>query len=788
LWGYVQRKISTAKSIYTFLPNHGSIGSSAPPEAFQLWNQGDYRRGTMLKNTTKVICVMVTMALLASGLLMAVPSLTATSSGGNAASTQKELACDTIDIDQKMAKQTDDATTYYADSAAGLKAYAPGNFYNVSDQASFRTTYYGKWYYNGSVFSPLTSAPSNYMTFTKRGEGNMSEVWVANDLEFFPGDFRNAMTDRLTVTDEKVNYIIDQFENVIYPNMTEFFGPAPPRDGENAIQKSLGLPYFSTNVTGRVMLMVFNIVDNYLFDDPICNFTTPSYRSYVAGYSWGLIDARYDRTVIQLDNWEWNYRTGDNDYRPFAIEAVVAHEYQHELNAYLNGGQATFLNEGASMFAEFLCGYGAAATNHILEFLATPDNSLTVWGDQGDINILADYGAAALFMMYLADHFGPDMVKHLVNTTESGIEAVNEAFIELGLPDWNFDKVFNYWRLANLIHSSTPGRGMYDYTSIDLSDIGDVTTLDWSTFDNPMTSAADYFGPTYTRNDSNTGISQLGAYGTDYINVVPGFPDAPSAPASWAAFLNSFDLKLQFAGDKTVIRGWQQVAIDDTMFWYSGTGDMMDTSMVTTLDLTGMETADLSFLTYWDLEELYDYGFVQISTDGGQEWTSLSNEFTTSDHASDSLPEIVENLPGLNGMADGFQTIHFDLSEWTGSVVMLKFRMMTDPYTHYEGWYVTDLSLNGVLLDNAADVITLEPIYPSVSWMVTVYCPGGYGTDGIWYLPLVMNLNLAQMDASFLHEIGGLVNYQEMIIIVSPTDGPVDYGFEMLNGVVLEPV
>ena len=67
--------------------------------------------------------------------------------------------------------------------------------------------------------------------------------------------------------------------------------------------------------------------------------------------------------------------------------------------------------------------------------------------------------------------------------------------------------------------------------------------------------------------------------------------------------------------------------------------------------------------------------------------------------------------------------------------------------------------------------------------------PGGIGTDGIYYLPLVVNLNLAQMDASFLREIGGFANYQEMIVIVSPTDGPADYGFAMVNGVcVMEPV
>jgi hypothetical protein len=101
---------------------------------------------------------------------------------------------------------------------------------------------------------------------------------------------------------------------------------------------------------------------------------------------------------------------------------------------------------------------------------------------------------------------------------------------------------------------------------------------------------------------------------------------------------------------------------------------------------------------------------------------------------------------------------------------------------------VTDLSLNNVLLDNAANVISLEPIYPTVNWMVSLYFPGGYGTDGVWYLPLVMNLNLAQMEPSVLREIGGLVNYRHMIILVSPTDGPADYGFSMMNGAFSGPI
>jgi hypothetical protein len=132
--------------------------------------------------------------------------------------------------------------------------------------------------------------------------------------------------------------------------MTEFFGLAPPRDGENSLFKDLGRPYFGTNVTGRVMLMVFNIVDTNLFsDENNCNFINSSYPSYVAGYSWGYTDSIYDRNIIQLDNWQWDNRTlgpDVNTFRPFVIESTVAHEYQHELNAWLNGGQASFLNEG----------------------------------------------------------------------------------------------------------------------------------------------------------------------------------------------------------------------------------------------------------------------------------------------------------------------------------------------------------------------------------------------------------------------------------------------------------
>ena len=61
------------------------------------------------------------------------------------------------------------------------------------------------------------------------------------------------------------------------------------------------------------------------------------------------------------------------------------------------------------MYAEPLCGY-PIDWGSINSFLATPDNSLTEWADQGDINILADYGQVQMFCTYINDHYSTDTI------------------------------------------------------------------------------------------------------------------------------------------------------------------------------------------------------------------------------------------------------------------------------------------------------------------------------------------------------------------------------------------
>jgi len=73
----------------------------------------------------------------------------------------------------------------------------------------------------------------------------------------------------------------------------------------------------------------------------------------------------------------------------------------------------------------------------------------------------------------------------------------------------------------------------------------------------------------------------------------------------------------------------------------------------------------LTLVTKYDIEEGWDFGFVQVSTNGGETWTSLENPFTTYDHAPDAHPDIsptiekgfvdyqfkVTKLPWLHGFA-----------------------------------------------------------------------------------------------------------------------------------------
>lgn len=721
----------------------------------------------MLRNTTKIASVALVMVMVLGVFAALMPALTA--------SPAKTVISDPEAMTVDYSKQPIDMEKFYYSAAAEkvrAAVIAPGAYYDVGAVAYYYLDGMGK---------------QSWMQFEKRAEGNHCEVWSALDLTFPAGDLRN-IPDYIKVSNTSVQELVWSFDNMTYPNETEFYGPVPPRNGSDAtVQQQYGYPSFQTNDTGKVMIMIFNIVDEFYLD--------PTYPGgYVAGYSWGYVDSLYDRTIIHLDNWKFDNRTGPgHGSRSWLYDSVAAHEMTHEFYAWYNDAPTTFINEGMADFSMLICGF-PQDWSHVTAFLYTPDNSLVDWGDQGGANILADYGAAFLFITYLADHFGPEIVQALVDANVTGTAAIDEAFVVTNHNDWNFVKVFKYWRLANLIMSDTPGRGWFNYNSIDFYDNTYGVYQVWvnSFVVNPggynyVSSASDYFGESFGAFAGPLGVSGVGAWGTDYIYVENG-PIAPSQPSGWGAGFDPYELKFAFDGGEQAVEGWQitetpALSVGDGNVWWSGAGNDKDFRLVGTADLTDMETATLTFDTAYDIEATWDFGFVQVSTNGGESWTSLANGYTTMDSNPDAAPEIVAQLPGITGDHAAL-TMSFDLSQYVGQEIMFQFRYMTDSGTNGEGWFVDNVKINGVLYDNADDVLNLvvEPSYPMINnWYVTLFFPQA-SFDGVNYLPIIMDVNIQDMENfAALRALTSMLVYDTMIIIVSPDVGPADYGFGIIN-------
>jgi hypothetical protein len=586
------------------------------------------------------------------------------------------------------------------------------------------------------VFDWYLGAATDDPWMTLRGISEYCEVWVANDLSYPAGDARNADPDTWQVTDEQCQYLADEFDSVIYPKNSEFFGPSADRDGMDTIFEALGWPEYYYDWTPaednpqRVILKVLNIRDEGFYD--------PTYPYFVIGFFSSTYNGYYDRNIIHIDNWQWWRRVGEEGHqwlphrpdllveRPFTYEGTVAHEYQHLIHRDYQSSPAAFMNEGCSMFSEVLCGYGIP-WSHINSFLATPDNSLTDWEDQGGINVLADYGAAALWAIYLSDHYGAELLSYYVGAGISGKEGIDAALAHFGYSE-TFDEVFHNWRLANLLHTNWPGCGKYNYKSLDLgseeADPLKIYDVDGVPF--PWMTGSD-FGPTVSNLGypvEGTGYLNLGPYSTDYIAI----NDWPKWKW-WKKFL-SFD-----GDDSSYVDPGPQWALEDGM-WWSGSGDLYDSYIAGEVTVGG--DAMLYLTTYYDLEDYWDFGFVQVSTDDGMTWTSLENEYTTYDYISGAIQTVVDNLPGLTSYLTDFVTMSFDLTAYAGQTVLIGFHYITDWATHYGGWYIMDdVTVGGEVLELDA----WYPPPPEADFMVSlVYYKAKRGRNyPVWVRELRLN-------------------------------------------------
>lgn len=487
-------------------------------------------------------------------------------------------------------------------------------------------------------------------------EGPLAQIWVQTSLAWPAGDPRPTPT----ITCEQAQYMLNQFETVMYPKEISFFGAPDVLTGANSLLEAWGYfpPGYYSDADGRQVVLVSNIRDENYFD--------PTYPIYIAGFYSPSYEAYFDRNVMTIDAYDWANRTGPSSARPYLYEGVFAHEYQHLLHADYDPDEENFINEGLSDFAEYLVGYGAAMQGHLDAAAARPENSLTVWGDQGDLEILTDYGQAALFQMYLLEQYGEPFIQALFRNPENGITGVNGTLAAFHSPR-DFSGVFHDWSVAMLLDTKSPGSAyLFQNLAFNLN-VGTPAAPNPEAYDTPGAPP----------------------WGTDYLWVV-------GDPKKLA--------KLTFNGldYSTFPTRWTS---DGNVLW-GGEGDLLDNWAI--FPATGGGT--LSFDTLYDIEEYWDFGFVQVSTDGGYTWTSLSNAFTTDLHDPSAHPTVVANLPGLTGTQPAWTTMSFDLSAYAGQDILIAFRYVTDWATSYGGWYLDNVYVDGTLISDGSDASVFKDI------------------------------------------------------------------------------
>lgn len=174
--------------------------------------------------------------------------------------------------------------------------------------------------------------------------------------------------------------------------------------------------------------------------------------------------------------------------------------------------------------------------------------------------------------------------------------------------------------------------------------------------------------------------------------------------------------------------------------WYSGADqDWADVRLSRTVEVPA--DATFSFWADYVIEADWDFGFVEVSTDGGTTWAEQKvldddgNEITTPDGYADPngrMADFGDKKYGLTGTTGGWGHLNVDLSAFAGSTVDIRLRYATDAAFQERGWFSDDFELtSGDTVVWSDDVETTDPGWTTeVSTFVDTTGAGWHTTSG----------------------------------------------------------
>jgi hypothetical protein len=252
----------------------------------------------------------------------------------------------------------------------------------------------------------------------------------------------------------------------------------------------------------------------------------------------------------------------------------------------------------------------------------------------------------------------------LVAHDENGLESVDVVLEELGFP-LNHEELFADWIVANLIDAPELGEGKFGYEEIDVLE---------PDFDESYRRGADY---------PIREVSTVSQYGVDYIEVEHNKP-----------------LTLSFAGD-TQTRLMATDAYSGRYLWWSNRADESNPRLSRVLDLAEADSAELSFWTWYHIEEDWDYAYVVVgTTEDGTIPTDLNDPRIAWNILDDPGLACTKRDPnngnlgcGITGRSQGWQELSADLTPFVGQEIVLRFEYVTDAAVNQAGMALDDIRL-----------------------------------------------------------------------------------------------
>ena len=341
---------------------------------------------------------------------------------------------------------------------------------------------------------------------------------------------------------------------------------------------------------------------------------------------------------------------------------ILAHEFVHMIQFPADHNESTWMIEGFADVGMFLNGYSVGGWDWAS--VDDPDLQLTDWPGAGGTDG-PHYGQSFLYLTYFLDRFGEEATKAVTSNPEDDLKSIDATLTQLNITDpqterpVRADDVFMDWAAALYLRDGNVDDGRYTYHNYP---------------DAPQTPDTDVIS-SCPQSALDRSVNQ---YGIDYIKV-----DCAG------------NFTLHFSG--ATVAGLLPVdAYSGNYAFWSNKGNVSDMTLTREFDFTNVSgPIALSYQTWFDIEQDWDYLYLEASTDG-KTW-----EILTTPSGTDYNPSGASYGWAYTGSSGDWIQEEVDLSQFAGQKVQLRFEYITDLAVNGEGLLLDDIQVDAI--DYASD-------------------------------------------------------------------------------------